>query len=47
MAMVSRGYAGDAKTYSAFTVHAIDVAFAVGCVVAAVLVLGGDRLLGV
>ncbi len=47
MAMVSRGYTGDAKTYSAFTVRAIDVAFAVGCVVAAVLVLGGDRLLGV
>ena len=47
MAMVSRGYAGDAKTYSAFTVGAIDVVFAVGCIVAAALVLGGDRLLGV
>jgi cobalt/nickel transport system permease protein len=46
MAMVSRGYAGDAKTYSAFAVHAIDVTFVVGCVLAAALVLGGDRLLG-
>jgi cobalt/nickel transport system permease protein len=46
MAMVSRGYAGDAKTYSAFTVRALDVAFAVGCVLVAALVLGGDRLLG-
>jgi cobalt/nickel transport system permease protein len=47
MAMVSRGYAGDAKTYSAFTVRAIDVAFAIGCVLTAMLVLRGDRLLGV
>jgi cobalt ECF transporter T component CbiQ len=46
MAMVSRGYRGDAKTLSRFTVAARDVLFAAGCLTVAVLVLGGDRLLG-
>ena len=46
MAMVSRGYRGDAKTLSGFTVRTTDVVFAIGCLAAAVLVLGGDRLLG-
>jgi energy-coupling factor transporter transmembrane protein EcfT len=46
MAMVSRGYRGDATTLSRFTVDAADVVFAAGCLAAAVLVLGGDRLLG-
>jgi cobalt/nickel transport system permease protein len=46
MAMVSRGYRGDAKTLSGFHVRATDIVFAFGCVVAAVLILGGDHLLG-
>ena len=46
MAMVSRGYRGDAKTISRFTVGAREVLFAAGCLAAAVVVLGGDRLLG-
>jgi cobalt ECF transporter T component CbiQ len=46
MAMVSRGYRGDAKTLSGFHVTTIDVAFTLACVLGSVLVLGGDRLLG-
>jgi cobalt/nickel transport system permease protein len=46
MAMVSRGYRGDARTLSGFKVRAVDVAWCVGCVVLALVVLGGDRLLG-
>jgi len=46
MAMVSRGYRGDAKALSGFRIQATDVVFAVGCLVAAILIVGGDRLLG-
>ena len=46
MAMVARGYRGDAKTLTAFRVRALDWAFAAGCLAVGVLALGGDRLLG-
>lgn len=46
MAMVARGYAGDARTVSTVRVRAIDVAFALACVAGAVGVLGIDRTLG-
>lgn len=46
MAMVSRGYRGDAKTLESTGVGVIDVAFAAGCFAVAILVLGGDRLVG-
>ena len=47
MAMVSRGYTGDAKTLQAPAVRNGDVVFLVGVVLFAALVLGGDHLLGV
>ena len=46
MAMVSRGYRGDPKVLDTARIAAIDVFFAAGCLLAGVLVLGGDRLLG-
>lgn len=46
MAMVSRGYRGDARTLEGFHLTAIDFFFITGCVVASVLVLGGDHLVG-
>jgi cobalt ECF transporter T component CbiQ len=46
MAMVSRGYTGDAKSLQAPSVGSADVVFLVGVVLAAVLFVGGDRLLG-
>lgn len=46
MAMVSRGYRGNARTLSGLQVRAVDVVWTMGCIVVAVLVLGGDRLLG-
>jgi cobalt/nickel transport system permease protein len=46
MAMVSRGYTGNPKTLAAFRIEAIDWTFALGCLAGAVLVLGGDHLLG-
>jgi energy-coupling factor transporter transmembrane protein EcfT len=46
MAMVSRGYTGDATSLQAPSVGARDVVFLVGVVAAAVLTVGGDRLLG-
>ncbi len=46
MAMISRGYRGDAKTLSGMHVRAFDAIFASGCLSAAFLALGGDRLLG-
>jgi cobalt/nickel transport system permease protein len=47
MAMVSRGYSGDAKTLQPPAIHATDVVFVVAVVLFAVLTLGGDHLLGV
>ena len=46
MAMVSRGYTGNPKTLTAFRIGATDWAFAAACLAGAVLVLGGDHLLG-
>jgi cobalt ECF transporter T component CbiQ len=45
-AMVARGFRGNARTLDRFSLAAVDAAWAVGCLVLAVLVLGGDRLLG-
>ena len=45
-AMVARGYRGDATTLDDLRTGAVDVAFTAGVVVAGVLALGGDRLLG-
>jgi cobalt ECF transporter T component CbiQ len=46
MAMLSRGYQGDARTLGGLRVRAIDVAWVAGCAVVGLLVLGGDRFLG-
>lgn len=46
MAMVSRGYSGNPKTLTAFRVRAVDGAFVLACLAAAVAMLGGDHLLG-
>jgi cobalt/nickel transport system permease protein len=45
-AMVARGYRGDARTLERFTPAALDAVWVVACAAIAVLVLGGDRLLG-
>ena len=46
LAMVSRGYVGDVRTLERAQLAALDVAWAVLSLAAAVLILGGDRLLG-
>jgi cobalt/nickel transport system permease protein len=46
LAMVARGYTGDARTVNAVRVGMIDAAFALACVATAVLVVGVDRVLG-
>jgi cobalt/nickel transport system permease protein len=46
MAMVSRGYTGDAQTLRAPAVGAADVLFLAGVVAFSVVALGGDRLVG-
>ena len=46
LAMVARGYRGDARSISAVRVRTIDAAFALACIVGAVAVIGIDRLLG-
>jgi len=46
LAMVSRGYRGEVRTLSGSGPGAIDAMWAAAVVVTAVLVLGGDRLLG-
>ncbi len=45
-AMVARGYRGDARTLERFAPGALDAAWVAACAALAVLVLGGDRLLG-
>ena len=45
-AMVSRGYAGQARTLSAFKVRAIDVAWVACCTIVIALVVGVDRAIG-
>ena len=44
-AMVARGYRGEARTLERFRLATIDLVWALGCVAAAVVLLGGDRLL--
>jgi cobalt/nickel transport system permease protein len=46
MAMVARGYTGNAKTLSGFRFRAIDAMFVVGCAAVATAVLWGDVLIG-
>ncbi len=46
MAMVARGYTGDARTVTAFRVRVMDVLFAIGCLAAAWAALGVDRVIG-
>jgi len=46
MAMVARGYTGEARGLSRFRLRTVDGAWSVACVLAAVLVIGGDRALG-
>ena len=45
-AMVARGYSGDPRTLHALHLGALDGLFALGTALAAVVVIGGDRLLG-
>ncbi|HEY7280793.1 MAG TPA: cobalt ECF transporter T component CbiQ [Actinomycetota bacterium] len=45
-AMVSRGYTGSPRTLTTSHVRAMDVAFTVAVLLTAVLVIGGDHLLG-
>jgi cobalt ECF transporter T component CbiQ len=46
MAMLARGYTGEARGLSRFRFQAVDMAWSAACLVAAVVVLGGDRALG-
>jgi cobalt/nickel transport system permease protein len=46
MAMVARGYTGEARALSRFRFRAVDGAWSAACLLAAVLVIGGDRALG-
>jgi energy-coupling factor transporter transmembrane protein EcfT len=46
MAMVARGYRGDARTAGTVHVRLIDAAFALACIAAVVGVIGIDRALG-
>jgi cobalt/nickel transport system permease protein len=45
MAMVSRGYTGDARSMQAFRIRAIDIAWVFATVASVVVVLGLDRVL--
>lgn len=46
MAMVARGYTGNIRTVSRARIMATDVLWMAACVAAAVLIVGGDRVLG-
>ena len=46
MAMVARGYNGEARAVTAFRLRTNDALFAVGCLAAACAVLGVDRVIG-
>jgi cobalt/nickel transport system permease protein len=46
LAMVARGYRGDARSVGSVRIHIVDVSFAFGCIAGAVAVLGIDRVLG-
>jgi energy-coupling factor transporter transmembrane protein EcfT len=45
-AMIARGYRGDAKVLSTFTLKFRDYAFAAGLLLAAAVIYEGDRRLG-
>jgi hypothetical protein len=44
--MVARGYRGDAKVLSTFALRSRDFAFAAGLLLAAAVIVEGDRRLG-
>jgi energy-coupling factor transporter transmembrane protein EcfT len=46
LAMVSRGFTGEVRTLDRFRVRALDWAWAAAALVAALAVIGGDRVLG-
>jgi energy-coupling factor transporter transmembrane protein EcfT len=46
LAMVARGYRGDARSVTIVRLHIVDISFVVACIAAAVAVLGIDRRLG-
>ncbi len=46
LAMVARGYTGDARTLATWKLTALDALWTVGCLVTAGLVLGLDRAVG-
>jgi cobalt ECF transporter T component CbiQ len=46
MAMVSRGYTGDARSASRLRVRAVDLVWSAGCIVTVVVALGADHTLG-
>jgi cobalt/nickel transport system permease protein len=46
LAMLSRGYTGDARSITRFRVRPIDIAWAATCLVTIMLTLGVDRVLG-
>jgi len=46
LAMVARGYRGDARSVSIVRVHVVDITFVLVCIAGAVAVLGFDRMLG-
>ena len=46
LAMVARGYDGDARTLDAFHLRTLDVVWMVGCVLAGAAILGLDRAVG-
>ena len=46
LAMVARGYDGNARTLTAFRLRTLDVVWIVGCILAGVAILGLDRAVG-
>ena len=46
MAMLARGYTGNVRTIAPTRISGRDIVWAVACLIAAFLVLGGDRVLG-
>ena len=46
MAMVSRGYRGDAKTIQSFRLTSLDAVAATIVLATAVVIIGGDHLVG-
>lgn len=46
LAMISRGFTGDVRTLDRPRITRLDIGWSVACVIAAFVVLGGDRVLG-